>query len=157
MLAAAGFLVQVRHSDSPATPPFPTRPSHACSQEKFHPLFDGVGGPAIYQIPRLPSWVWLFMTTGIAFTEAVRIQKGWASPNDSIEALKPDYYPGDLDWDPLGIEPDNPDEFRKMQERELSNGRLAMLAAAGFLAQETVTGTTWSESSNLLRVLGINY
>jgi len=30
-----------------------------------------------------------------------------------------------------------------MQTKELQNGRLAMLAAAGFMAQEAVTGTTW--------------
>jgi len=34
-----------------------------------------------------------------------------------------------------------------MQEKELNNGRLGMIAAAGFLAQEGVTGTTWSESA----------
>merc|ERR1719506_1204118 len=36
MLAAAGFLVQ----------------------ENFHPLFNGLGGPAIEQIPQLPAWLW---------------------------------------------------------------------------------------------------
>ena len=30
-----------------------------------------------------------------------------------------------------------------MQEKELAHGRLAMIAAAGFLAQEAVTKTTW--------------
>ena len=30
-----------------------------------------------------------------------------------------------------------------MQTKELQNGRLAMIAAAGFLAQETATGATW--------------
>ena len=30
-----------------------------------------------------------------------------------------------------------------MQEKELSHGRLAMIAAAGFLAQEAVSGQTW--------------
>jgi hypothetical protein len=34
-----------------------------------------------------------------------------------------------------------------MQEKELNNGRLGMIAAAGFMAQEAVTGTTWSESA----------
>ena len=32
-----------------------------------------------------------------------------------------------------------------MQEKELSHGRLAMIAAAGFMAQEAVSGKTWSE------------
>merc|ERR1719421_1592031 len=30
-------------------------------QEKFHPLFSGVGGPAIDQIPQLPVWLWVVM------------------------------------------------------------------------------------------------
>ena len=30
-----------------------------------------------------------------------------------------------------------------MQEKELSHCRLAMIAAAGFLAQEAVSGDTW--------------
>ena len=54
------------------------------------------------------------------------------------------YYPGDLAFDPLRLAPDDPMEFRAMQEKELAHCRLAMLAAAGFVAQEAVTGVTWS-------------
>jgi len=127
MLAAAGFLVQ----------------------EGFHPLFSGDGGPAIEQIPNLPPWIWFIMTLGVGIAEASRIQIGWANPYEKMEnvqALKEEYYPGDLKFDPLGLAPEDPAEFRIMQEKELSHGRLAMLAAAGFLAQETVTGTTWSQT-----------
>ena len=35
---------------------------------------------------------------------------------------------------------DDAEEFRIMQTKELQNGRLEMLAAAGFLAQEAVDG-----------------
>jgi len=35
---------------------------------------------------------------------------------------------------------DDAEEFAIMQTKELQNGRLAMLAAAGFLAQEAVDG-----------------
>jgi len=124
MLAAAGFLVQ----------------------EVFHPLFNGVNGPAIDQIPQLPVPLWFAMTLGIGIAETVRIQKGWANPYEGMEnvqGLKADYYPGDLGFDPLGLKPEDPAEFRLMQERELSHGRLGMLAAAGFLAQEAATGKTW--------------
>jgi len=126
MLASAGFLVQ----------------------EKFHPLFSGDNGPAIQQIPQLPPLLWFAMTLGIGICESLRIQKGWANPYesmDNVQALKEDYYPGDLGFDPLGFKPDDPTEFLEMQEKELSHGRLAMLAAAGFLAQEAVTGTTWGQ------------
>jgi len=126
MLASAGFLVQ----------------------EFFHPLFSGDNGPAIEQIPQLPPWLWFGMTLGVGICESLRIQKGWANPYetmDNVQTLKEGYYPGDLGFDPLGLQPEDPAEFRIMQEKELSHGRLAMIAAAGFMAQEAVTGATWSE------------
>jgi hypothetical protein len=58
------------------------------------------------------------------------------------------YYPGDLGFDPLGLAPQDPYEFRIMQEKELAHCRLAMVAAIGFLVQEVVTGTTWSSYSS---------
>merc|ERR1712125_105508 len=81
------------------------------------------------------------MTLGIGIAESLRIQKGWANPYEGMEnvqALKPGYEPGDLGFDPLGLKPDDPEEFRIKQTKELQNGRLAMLASAGFLAQELV-------------------
>ncbi len=124
MLAALGFLVQ----------------------ENFHPLFDGISGPAINMIPQLPVPLWFFMTIGIGIAESTRIQKGWADPYkgmDNVQRLKPEYYPGDLGFDPLGLKPTDPAELREMQTKELQHGRLGMLAAAGFMAQEAVTGATW--------------
>ena len=52
----------------------------------------------------------------------------------------PNYIPGDLGFDPLGLKPTDPVAFETMQTKELQNGRLAMLAAAGFMAQELVDG-----------------
>jgi len=137
MLASLGFLVQ----------------------EGFHPLFAADGGPAIEQIPKLPPALWFFMATGIGIAESLRIQKGWANPYEGSERsqnefmLKEGYYPGDLAFDPLGLAPEDPAEFRLMQERELSHGRLAMLAAAGFLAQEAVTGDTWAAKDSVFETL----
>ena len=51
-----------------------------------------------------------------------------------------DYYPGDIGLDPLGLRPEDPDELNLMITKELQNKRLAMLAAAGFSAQEAVDG-----------------
>jgi len=116
-------------------------------QEKFHPLFSGDGGPAIDQIPVLPIWLWGVMLSGIGFAEQTRIAKGWAKvdpeTNKAASALREGYYPGDIGFDPLNLKPEDPAEFRDMQEKELSHGRLAMIAAAGFLAQEAVSGQTW--------------
>ena len=124
MLASTGFLVQ----------------------EKFHPLFSGDGGPAVDQIPRLPVAIWFLMTLGIGMCEALRIQVGWSNPNEPdhvFQKLRADYVPGDIGFDPLGLKPEDPEEFRIMQTKELQNGRLGMIAAAGFLAQEAVTDQTW--------------
>ena len=125
MLASLGFLVQ----------------------EKFHPLFSGDGGPAIDQIPQLPIWLWGVMLAGIAGTEQQRIAIGWAkvdpATNSAKSALREGYYPGNLGFDPLNLRPTTQEDFRLMQEKELSHCRLAMIAAAGFLMQEAVSGQTW--------------
>ena len=52
--------------------------------------------------------------------------------------MNEDYYPGDVGFDPLGLKPTDPAEFAEMQTKELQNGRLAMLASMGFIAQELV-------------------
>ena len=125
MLASLGFLVQ----------------------EKFHPLFSADGGPAIDQIPQLPIWLWGAMLAGIGAAEQTRIAKGFQQldpkTQTASQSLRDGYMPGELGFDPLNLAPEDPAEFREMQEKELSHGRLAMIAAAGFLAQEAVSGQTW--------------
>lgn len=56
----------------------------------------------------------------------------------SFQQLKEDYYPGDVGFDPLGLKPEDPAAYAEMQTKELQNGRLAMLGAAGMIAQELV-------------------
>jgi hypothetical protein len=130
MLASLGFLVQ----------------------EQFHPLFTADGGPAIEQIPKLPPALWFGMTLGIGICESIRIQAGFANPFEGAKpwSIKEGYTPGDIGFDPLGLKPTDPEEFKTMRERELNNGRLAMLAAAGFMAQEAVTGATWGDSLDFI-------
>ena len=57
-----------------------------------------------------------------------------------VALLKDDYIPGDLGFDPLGLKPDTEAGFELVRTRELQNGRLAMLAIAGMVAQELVNG-----------------
>merc|ERR1711966_382591 len=80
--------------------------------------------------------------TGSAIDQFPQVPVGWICPADAKYdqpgMLKDDYYPGDIGFDPLGLKPTDPEEFNIMQTKELQNGRLAMLAAAGFLAQEAV-------------------
>jgi len=46
----------------------------------------------------------------------------------------------DYGFDPLNIKPEDPEELKVLENKELNNGRLAMVGAAGMIAQELVTG-----------------
>ena len=120
---------------------------HLQQRGSLRRAISGDGGPAIEQIPELPIWLWAVMLAGIGGAEQIRIAKGFQKLDPSTQtasrSLREGYYPGDLGFDPLNLAPEDPAEFRLMQEKELSHGRLAMIAAAGFLAQEAVSGQTW--------------
>jgi len=58
----------------------------------------------------------------------------------AFQQAKPGAEPGNLGWDPLNLRADNPELWEKTQLRELKNGRLAMMAIAGMLVQEQLTG-----------------
>ena len=48
--------------------------------------------------------------------------------------------PGDFGWDPMDMYPTDPAGRVEMQTKELNNGRVAMIAVAGMVAQELATG-----------------
>jgi len=105
------------------------------------PLFGGnVKGAGITQIGQVPAGFWI---TFAAFTFAIetdRVQRMIFDPSTCPPELKnryrPDYIPGDIGFDPFGLKPRDPAEFKIKQTKELQNGRLAMLASSGFIAQE---------------------
>jgi hypothetical protein len=108
-------------------------------------LFDAsISGPAITHLSQVPAPFWTALAIVITNAEIYRARRGWIEPQnvpaDQPGLLRPDYIPGDLAWDPLGLKPQDPEEYIIMQTKELQNGRLAMLAAAGFMAQELVDG-----------------
>ena len=108
-------------------------------------LFDSqITGPAITHLAQVPVFFWLALTVAIAGSETSRAEIGWVNPSevpvDKPGLLRDDYYPGDIGFDPLNLKPDDAEELKIMQTKELQNGRLAMLAAAGFLAQELTDG-----------------
>ena len=108
-------------------------------------LFDAqITGPAITHLSQVPPLFWILLTMSIGAAEQFRAETGWVDPADvpvdQPGLLKEDYSPGDIGFDPLGLKPTDPSEYDIMATKELQNGRLAMLAAAGFMAQELTNG-----------------
>merc|ERR1719263_2524477 len=146
MLAVIGFLVQ----------------------ERFHPLFEQAQrdiGPAIRHLDEVRAVSPIFfdiLAFTIALAELYRSQYGWVNPkapgsiaplgglpDGAFRALNDNYYPGDIGFDPLGLKPEDAVEFETMATKELQHGRLAMLAVAGFLAQELVDGHELLDGSHI--------
>lgn len=108
-------------------------------------LFNGeIVGSAVEQITQVNPFLVIFLVAAIGKAETIRAEIGWVEPSkakfDNPGQLRDTYTPGDIGFDPFQLKPEDPAEFFDMQTKELQNGRLAMLAAAGFLAQEAVDG-----------------
>eukprot|EP00798_Chlamydomonas_sp_ICE-L_P002581 gene2581-30970_t len=103
-------------------------------------LFEGkITGPAINQFQQIQPGFWEPLLIAIGLAETYRVAVGWASPvGDDVNTLKDSYDLGNLNFDPLGLCPTNPTELKEVQTKELNNGRLAMIAIAGFTAQELI-------------------
>ena len=124
MVAALGFLVQ----------------------ENFHPIFPDIGGPAARQLDAVlktenGEGIMATLLFGVMLTEIARARIGWMPPSEGMQTLREDYTPGDLGFDPLGMGPKTDAEMLSMKNKELNNGRLAMIAMAGICAEEVMTGT----------------
>jgi len=115
------------------------------------PLFfgDSISGPAIYQYQQAEGIfnAWSINVIGLTLAvEGFNIVKGWESPDETaarqgtLAGLKSTYQSGDLKFDPLGLKPTTPGSLKTISTKELNNGRLAMLAAAGIIVQELITG-----------------
>jgi hypothetical protein len=104
-------------------------------------LFDSqISGPAITHLAQVPKLFWAPLFLGIAGSEILRASVGWVEPDKALFLLRDGYTPGDIGFDPIGLKPQGAQDLKTMQTKELQNGRLAMLAAAGFVAQELVDG-----------------
>mmetsp|Transcript_42933 Transcript_42933/g.105863 ORF Transcript_42933/g.105863 Transcript_42933/m.105863 type:complete len:225 (+) Transcript_42933:73-747(+) len=99
-----------------------------------------VVGAANSHLGQQNLFAFTILTIAIGVGELYRALVGWVPPTESAFTIRENYYPGDIGFDPLGLKPKSAAEFKSMQERELSNGRLAMFAAAGFCGQEIVNG-----------------
>jgi hypothetical protein len=130
--------------------------------EKFHPLLGGYDGPAVdlnpftTNVPLADFWPLAFVQTfatiafleyrigykaleGIAF-DGMRAITGEVNTSPEVFAAKKGRLSGDYGFDPLGLKPKTEAGLMEMQNKELNNGRLAMLAAFGILIQEAITG-----------------
>merc|ERR1719293_485307 len=120
MLAALGFLVG----------------------EQFHPLFGGdIDVPGIMAFQQTPlETFWGQVLLVISSIEVFSVFSFNSPAGGEPWSIRADHEAGDFGFDPLGLKPADPEELKTMQTKELNNGRLAMLAAAGMIAQEFATG-----------------
>jgi len=119
MLAALGFLVG----------------------EQFHPLFGGnVDVPSYLAFQQTPlQSFWPAVVLAISIAEVYSVFSFNSPLGGEPWSIRSDHEPGNLGFDPMGLKPADAKELKEMQTKELNNGRLAMLAAAGMIAQEFVT------------------
>mmetsp|Transcript_28849 Transcript_28849/g.40205 ORF Transcript_28849/g.40205 Transcript_28849/m.40205 type:complete len:284 (+) Transcript_28849:93-944(+) len=117
--------------------------------ESFHPLFGGdVTGPAIdhfQQIDDKYPGFWKALLFSISLFESYRSTYGWSDPTKGGNAftLRDDYVPGDLKFDPLNVLAGKSEaEITELKNKELNNGRLAMISLAGIIVQELINHET---------------
>ena len=113
--------------------------------QNFHPIFPDIGGPGARQLDLVlqtenGQGICATLLFTIMLTEIARAKIGWKDPAEAMQSLRDDYTPGDLGFDPLGVAPKTEAEMLKMKNKELNNARLAMIAVAGIVTQEVITG-----------------
>lgn len=72
---------------------------------------------------------------GVASFEVARMLKGWKDPTEAVFSLEDTYQPGNL------FEVPDSEYDEESLNKELSNGRLAMIGCLGYMAQELVQHT----------------
>lgn len=137
MLAALGFLVgeQVEGSSF---------------------LFDAnVTGPAINHFQQVPATFWGLLGAVVFVVESGRVQIAWQNPfeADKLFLLKNEYTPGDYEFDPLNLAKGKDEAWLSdMKLKELNNGRVAMIAISGMVAQELVNGLNLLPADEVLEM-----
>ena len=109
--------------------------------EQWHPLFATDDAPSFAAFQQTPlQTFWPVVVGVIAVIEIFSIFPAFEDPNIEGWAIKSTHTAGDFGFDPLGLKPTDPAELAEMQTKELNNGRLAMIAIAGMVVQEGITG-----------------
>merc|ERR1711870_77046 len=103
--------------------------------ERFHPVYGGdidVPSVAAGKDPRLlPFWAAIFLISGGVESQSFdRASYGTDGElADGVEA-------GDIGYDPLGLLPSDPEELEEIQNKEILNGRFAMISLTGMIVEE---------------------
>jgi hypothetical protein len=111
--------------------------------ESYHPLFGGdIDAPAFLAFQQTPlQTFWPAVLVAIAIPEIFSVLSFNEVPGGESWSIRSEHESGNLGFDPFEMMPTDPEELKKMQTDELTNGRLGMLAAAGMIAQELATGS----------------
>ena len=116
--------------------------------EQFHPLFATDDAPSFMAFQQTPLQTFWPVVVGVIAIAEVFSVFTFQNPASYVNGepaepwtMRLDHQAGDLGFDPMGLKPTDPKELAEMQTKELNNGRLAMLACAGIVAQELVTGS----------------
>jgi hypothetical protein len=76
---------------------------------------------------------WIACLVGAALVDVYGISKARSN--------NPNYIPGNLGFDPLGLYPKDKEGQMRMQTNEIKNGRIAMIAISAFAFQEVVSSS----------------
>lgn len=90
----------------------------------------------IHGFNHLPDKVQLLIVGHMFIAEFASMFKGWEKPWKKLFTLKSDYQPGDLGFK---LSSKSDEEMNILMDKELNNGRLAMIGAFGMIAQQLVT------------------
>ena len=115
--------------------------------EQFHPLFATDDAPSFMAFQQTPLQTFWPVVVGVIAIAEVFSVFTFQNPASYVNGepaepwtMRLDHQAGDLGFDPMGLKPTDPKELAEMQTKELNNGRLAMIAIAGMVVQEGITG-----------------